>query len=235
MPSRAGCSVTETGLLHRATGMRTRLRARPDPSPRPRSEPAQQFQSLHSLAWPRRWSRLGRGRRGGLRRRDDAIAMRHAGPDIAEQALGLRIARFRIVAAPLDVHRRPFVPRLERVGIVLAHLLFRRKTIGKFVEHQVSVDGRHSADQNHKHPFHDFHTLSPFAERTSRLLGSGREPGFTSGGEACRDLREATARQPLSMPSPCLIALAALIGIAGRSGPLTSSQAPQKAAFTAAK
>ena len=80
--------------------------------------------------------------------------MGHTGPDIAEKSLGLQFSRFRVFAPALNVGRRPTVPGLERVGIVLAHLLFGRKAIRELVEHKVSVHGCDAANQDHEHPFH---------------------------------------------------------------------------------
>lgn len=80
--------------------------------------------------------------------------MRDTGANIGEKSLGLEIASFRVFTASLDVCGRPTVPSLERVRIVLSHLLFGCETIREFVEDQIGIHGRDAADQNHEHPFH---------------------------------------------------------------------------------
>ncbi|WP_206733136.1 hypothetical protein [Bradyrhizobium guangzhouense] len=70
-----------------------------------------------------------------------AATMRDARPYVAEQPFSLYIAGFPVVAAAFDPRCSRAIPCLERVGIVLPHLLLGGKAITELVEHQISVDG----------------------------------------------------------------------------------------------
>ena len=113
--------------------------------------------------WGRLRCWLRRLWRGGLLRCHHALlivaTVRHARSDVAKQSFGLNVARPLVVTSALDLRRRRAIPRIERVSVMLSHLLFGRKTFAELVKYQIGVDRRHTAYQDHKHPFHILRSL----------------------------------------------------------------------------
>ncbi|WP_157788325.1 hypothetical protein [Bradyrhizobium japonicum] len=75
-----------------------------------------------------------------------AATMRDARPHVAQQPFGLNIAGFLVVPTSVDPSRCHTVPRIERISIVLSHLLLSGEAVAELVEYQISVHGRDAAD-----------------------------------------------------------------------------------------
>ncbi|QQO12974.1 hypothetical protein JJB99_26565 [Bradyrhizobium diazoefficiens] len=85
-----------------------------------------------------------------------AAAMRDTRPDVTQQPFGFNVAGFFVVSPPVNSCRSHAIPRIERIRVMLSHLLFCSETITEFIEHKVGVDGRYASYQDHQHPFHRF-------------------------------------------------------------------------------
>ncbi|KYG97880.1 hypothetical protein SE91_04400 [Bradyrhizobium sp. DOA1] len=95
-------------------------------------------------------------------------------PHVAQEPFGLNLAGFLVVPAPVYPSRSDAIPCLESIGIVLSHLLLSGETFTELVEHQISVDRRDTAHQDHQHPLHLCYLM--WIRHSARLFG-GKQTG----------------------------------------------------------
>ena len=75
-------------------------------------------------------------------------SMVYASAYVAEQPLGLHVSRPPVIPPSISTDGSRAIPSLERINIMLTHLIFGGETFTELIEYQIGIDWRDAADQS---------------------------------------------------------------------------------------